>query len=312
MAGSGGIDLGFKMANDNFKTIYINDFNKYAVMTLNANVHNIAPDNNLTIDNTDITKIAPDSVPDCDIITGGFPCQAFSAAGKRQGFADPRGTLFFNLLAVIKIKKPKIVLLENVKGIVGHDNGKTLTIILDSLRSAGYHAKWQVLNARDFNLPQNRERIFIIAFADADMCSKFDFPCPTKLTKKLADFVDFDTKKNNKYYIQKNKMKNTIYNLLTELVIDPAKLYKYTRGEVRGNADYCYCLLGTGGHNVPILLAPNGIRKLTPRETFKLQGYPDYFILPPDVSDAQQYKLCGNTVAIPVITAIANQIKKIL
>ena len=162
-AGVGGIDLGFEQTKK-FKTIYANEFDEYAKTTFEANF-------NIKVDCRDINIVKTDEVPECDVIIGGFPCQAFSIAGYRQGFNDEkgRGNLFFEMCRFIKDKKPRVVLLENVKNLVGHDNGNTFRVILESLENLGYHVKYQVLNAKDYgNVPHGRERIYIVGFLNKE------------------------------------------------------------------------------------------------------------------------------------------------
>ena len=191
-AGVGGIDLGFEQTG-NFQTIYANEFDKYAVQTYEANF-------SIKVDCRDINDVKASQVPDFDVMMAGFPCQSFSLAGYRQGFNDEkgRGTLFFELIRIIKSKKPKIVFLENVKNLVGHDNGNTFRVILEHLDHLGYHVKYQVSNAKDYgNIPHGRERIYIVAFKSKALWQKFTFPLPIKLTKKLSDCIDFNKKQED-------------------------------------------------------------------------------------------------------------------
>lgn len=308
-AGVGGIDLGFEKTGV-FTTIYANEIDEYAVKTFEANF-------NIKVDCRDINNVKASEIPDFDVMLGGFPCQAFSLAGYRQGFNDEkgRGTLFFELVRIIKAKKPKIVFLENVKNLVGHDNGNTFRVILEHLDNLGYHVKYQVLNAKDFgNIPHGRERIYIVAFRNKSLCQKFEFPKPIQLTTKLSDCIDFEHEQDSKYYYSENNCK--FYDKLVEDMTKEDTIYQWRRTYVRENkSNVCPTLtanMGTGGHNVPLIKCKTGIRKLTPRETFNLQGFPETYILPETLSNTRLYKQAGNSVVVPVINRIAEQIKEIL
>lgn len=308
-AGVGGIDLGFEQTGI-FKTIYANEIDIHATKTFEANFP-------IKVDCRDIKKVKVSEIPKFDIMLAGFPCQAFSLAGYRQGFDDEkgRGTLFFELVRIIKVKKPKIVFLENVKNLVGHDNGNTFRTILEHLENLGYYVKYQVLNAKDYgNIPHGRERIYIIAFRSKTLYRKFEFPKPIKLTTKLSDCIDFRNKQDSKYYYNEDKCK--FYGILNSNIIKEETIYQWRRTYVRENkSEVCPTLtanMGTGGHNVPLIKCNDGIRKLTPRETFNLQGFPKEYILPEGISNTNLYKQAGNSVVVTVINRIANQIKNIL
>jgi DNA (cytosine-5)-methyltransferase 1 len=257
-------------------------------------------------------EINTEELPDFDFLVGGFPCQAFSIAGKRRGFEDTRGTLFFEIARVIKAKQPRMFLLENVKGLLNHDGGKTFTTILKTIDELGYDAEWQVLNSKHF-VPQNRERIFIVGHL-RDRSSRKVFP--------LGDFDEIsDKKKLRKEELSRSRSHSS--------AID-ANYYKGPDGKRTlvqvGNID-------TKGHNSlwgrvydPEGIAPNlnangggmgaktelysidsKIRRLTPKECERLQGFPENWTIG---SDTQRYKQCGNAVTVNVIEAIMNQIDK--
>ena len=215
----------------------------------------------------------------------GLPWQAFSVAGYRQGFNDEkgRGNLFFDLLRIIKAKKPQIIFLENVKNLVGHDNGNTFEVINKCLEKEEYYVKTVVLNSSEYgDVPQTRERIYIVCFKDIKQYQKFDFPKPLRRTKSLNDVIDFNNMQDEKlYYTPKCKF----YNELKKEILKSDTCYQWRRVYVRENkSQLCPTLtanMGTGGHNVPIIRMYNGeIRKLTPRECFNLQGFPTSFNLP--------------------------------
>ena len=303
-AGVGGIDLGFENA-EIFKTVYANEIDEFAVKTYEKNF-------NIKVDNRDINLVECNEIPDFDVMLAGFPCQAFSIAGYREGFKDKkgRGELFFQLERIFVEKKPKIIFLENVKNLVGHDNGNTFKVILNCLKREKYHVKYQVLNAMHYgNIPQNRERIYIVAFKDEELYKRFDFPEPIELTKKLKDVIDFNIKQDEKYYYNSSC---PFYDKLQDGMTSKDTIYQWRRIYVRENkSNVCPTLtanMGTGGHNVPLILAKNGIRKLTPRECFNLQGYPKTYQLP-NLANTRLYKQAGNSVVVPVIQRIAEQIR---
>lgn len=308
-AGVGGIDKGFERA-DIFETIYANEIDPYPVETFELNF-------NLKVDCRDINNVNANEIPDFDVLLAGFPCQAFSVAGYRKGFDDEkgRGTLFFELIRIIKVKKPQIIFLENVKNLVGHDNGNTFRVIIDELKKENYYIKFSVLNAMEYgNIPQNRERIYIVAFKNQETYCKFNFPMPIELTTKLSDIIDFHSKIDEKYYYTQGKYKSEIYEKLVEAMDDDNAIYQWRRKYVRKNKNGVVPTLtanqGEGGHNVCIIKTKNGIRKMTPHECFNTQGFPKNFKLPLSMSDARLYKQAGNSVCVSVINRIAEEIKK--
>lgn len=305
-AGVGGIDIGFEKTGA-FETVYANEIDPYPVKTFEKNF-------DLKVDNRDIHDVQSDEIPDVDVIVGGFPCQAFSIAGYRQGFNDVkgRGTLFFEMIRIIHEKKPRIVFLENVKNLVSHDNGNTFRVILKALRNEGYKYRYQVLNAMEYgNMPQNRERIYIVAFRDDADFAKFSFPDPIPLTRSLDDVIDFHSKVDDRYYYTKDKYKGDIYDKLVEAMDDNRAIYQWRRQYVRKNKSGVVPTLtanmGGGGHNVPLILSDTGIRKLTPHECFNVQGFPANFVLP-DLAESRLYKQAGNSVCVDVIYRIAENI----
>lgn len=306
-AGVGGIDKGFEKTN-HFKTIYANEFDPYPCETFDLNF-------DIKSDCRDIHIVEADEIPDFDVLLAGFPCQAFSIAGYRKGFEDEkgRGTLFFELIRIIKIKKPSIVFLENVKNLVSHDNGNTFRVILEELEKEGYSVKYQVLNAMEYgNIPQNRERIYIVGFKDKEVYKNFEFPHPLQLTKNLEDIIDFDSKLDDKYYYTEGKYKGDIYEKLVEAMDDDRAVYQWRRHYVRKNKSGVVPTLtanqGEGGHNVCLVKTKYGIRKMTPHECFNTQGFDKDFKLPTKQSESRLYKQAGNSVCVSVINRIAEKI----
>ena len=305
-AGVGGIDLGF-LNTKKCKVVYANEFDPYAKKTYELNFKN-------KIDCRDIHEVKLEEIPEFDIMVGGFPCTSFSVAGYRKGFQDDKtGDLFFE--RIFKERKPRVIFLENVKNLVGHDNGNTFRTIIKCLEKAGYKGKInsQVLNACEYgNIPQNRERIYIVAFRDEKDYEKFRMPMPIPLKKKIKDIFEFENQVDNKYYYTKGKYKDEMYNMLVNEMDDDSTVYQWRRRYVRKNQSKLVPTLtanmGEGGHNVPLIKTKYGIRKLTPIECFYAQGYPKKYKLPDDMSDAKLYKQAGNSVAVPVITRIAENI----
>lgn len=305
-AGVGGIDLGFAQTKK-VVTVYANEFDPYPIETFEQNFK-------LKVDPRDIHDVLSQEIPDVDIISGGFPCQAFSIAGYREGFTDKkgRGTLFFELLRIIKEKKPRVIFLENVKNLDTHDNGHTISVILKELKKSGYICTKKILNAMNYgNIPQNRERIYIVGFKEKTDYEKFSFPTPLPLKKTLADVIDFNTQFDEKYYYTPNKYKGNIYEKLLLAIDDTNTTYQWRRHYVRKNQSGVVPTLtanmGEGGHNVPIIKTNTGIRKLTPHECFNVQGFPKDFKLPSQAT-SRLYKQAGNSVCVEVIHRIANNI----
>ncbi len=301
-AGVGGIRLGFE--NAGFKTVFANDFEPQCKNTYDINFR----DSKLVVE--DIRKIGIDDLPKFDFLLGGFPCQAFSIAGYRQGFDDKkgRGNLFFDITRILEARKPEGFLLENVKNLKSHDGGKTFKIIEEALKDLGYHVKIKVLNTMEYgNIPQNRERIYIVGFKNKLYSDRFEFPSPVKLTTKITDLIETDVPE--KYYYNSKPLFEKLKNSIKE----EGKIYQWRRQYVRENkSGVCPTLtanMGTGGHNVPIIKDKKGIRKLTPLECFRIQGFPKNYNLP-KISDSALYKQAGNSVSVPVVESVARQMMK--
>jgi DNA (cytosine-5)-methyltransferase 1 len=303
-AGVGGIRLGFEKAG--FKTIFANDFDKTCKDTYDLNFS----EPKLVVE--DIWKVDINSIPKFEILLGGFPCQPFSIAGYRQGFKDEkdRGNLFFRIAEILEDRKPTAILLENVKNLKGHDNGKTFKIIEKTLHDLGYHLKSKVLNSMTHgNLPQNRERIFIVGFLDKNKAEAFDFPEEIDLKKSFKEVISREA--DDKYYYNDKPLYEKIKNDINS----EDTIYQWRRKYVRANKkNVCPTLtanMGRGGHNVPIIKNHKGIRKLTPKECFLLQGFPESFKLP-NIADSSLYHQAGNSVSVPVIERIAKNMMIVL
>jgi DNA (cytosine-5)-methyltransferase 1 len=302
-AGVGGIRIGFEKAG--FETVFSNDFDEPCKTTYDLNF----PKAKLVVE--DIRKIGIDDLPKFDFLLGGFPCQPFSIAGYRQGFKDEkeRGNLFFDIVRILEARTPEGFLLENVKNLKSHDGGKTFEIIEDTLKDLGYHMNIKVLNSMEYgDIPQNRERIYMVGFKNKSYADNFSFPEPKKLTKKISDLLEKNVAE--KYYYNGKPL----YEKLKKYIKEEGKVYQWRRQYVRENkSGVCPTLtanMGMGGHNVPIIKDKKGIRKLTPTECFKFQGFPNDFSLPKNLADSALYKQAGNSVSVPVIEAVAKQMMK--
>lgn len=306
-AGVGGIDLGFE--SQGFRTIYANEFDTKARETFSLNFPHVQ------LDGRDIREVSASKVPTVDVIVGGFPCQSFSIEGYRQGFCDEkgRGTLFFELARIIEEKQPQAIFLENVKNLVNHDKGNTFKVILTTLEELGYFVTYQVMNAAEYgNIPQGRERIYIVGFKDKGAFERFTFPQKLDLTTSVFDVIDFKNLVEEQYYYREDKH---YYPLLRDNIVSVGSIYEYRRGNTirenkSGVVPTLLASMGTGGNNVPMILTEDGeIRKLTPRECFNIQGFTSSYKFPENMANSHLYKQAGNSVAVPVVSRIAKQIK---
>lgn len=301
-AGIGGLRIGFETAG--FKTVYANDFDPYCKITYDLNFR----DTKLDCDN--IWNIINKDLPQFDLLLGGFPCQAFSIAGYKQGFQDKkgRGNLFFALADLIDKHKPQAFLLENVKNLASHDDGKTFEIILKTLRDLKYYVDYEILNTMRYgNIPQNRERVYIVGFKNLKHFNKFTFPGFMPLKTKIEDLLEDNIEE--KYYYDNKPLMARLKNYKFE----QGKVYQWRRKYVRENkSGVCPTLtanMGQGGHNVPLIKDSKGIRKLTPVECLRLQGFPRWYKLPKEINDSRLYMQIGNSVSVPVVRRVANNIR---
>lgn len=321
-AGIGGIRMGFDNAFKNdIETVFVSEWDKFAQQTYKANFND-----NFEITG-DITKIKEQEIPSFDICLAGFPCQAFSIAGRHMGFEDDykgacRGTLFLDVARICEYHKPKVIFCENVKGLTIHDKGRTFKVITDTFEQIGYKVFYKVLNSKDFGVAQNRERIYIVCFRKDIAPETFDFPKGTKKKRCIKDIME-DAPISPKYY-------------LSDVYVDTLKKHK-ARHEAKGNgfgyeirdingiAGTLVCggmgrernlIIDNREHSmVPVThikgkINEEGIRKMTPREWARLQGFPDSYKL--ELADTHLYKQFGNTVTVSVIEAIAKKIKEVL
>jgi DNA (cytosine-5)-methyltransferase 1 len=300
--GTGAFSYAFHKTNK-VTTIFANDMLDSSEEIFNLN-------NNIKLTKQNLIDIKDIDIPKSDILTAGFPCQPFSIAGMQKGFDDERSNVFWKILSIIKNNNPKIVILENVKNLQSHDNGKTFKIIIENLENLNYYIKYSILNTSKITgIPQNRERIYIVCFKDKSMYDNFEFDFPEIELKPVLQFLENDIPEkyyyNNSTVIYHELQKNVVKNISTNTI------YQYRRYYVRENKNnVCPTLtanMGAGGHNVPIILDAKGIRKLSPRECFNLQGFPINYKLP-SISTNKLYCLAGNAVSVPVVSLIANRL----
>jgi DNA (cytosine-5)-methyltransferase 1 len=304
-AGTGAFSIAFQTTNM-VNIVYAND-----IETTSKTIYDNNLDHILTLKN--ICDINVEEIPEHDILTAGFPCQPFSIAGKQKGFDDPRSNVFYKIIDIMKYHKPMYVILENVKNLISHEEGRTFKTIIDSIKNENYHIKFQVLNTcKITNIPQNRERIYIICIKDKIGIDNFNFTFPKNNKQTIISMLEDSNNINDKYYYRQN---SNIHNMVKNTVINRNSVYQFRRIYVRENKNNCCPTLtanmGTGGHNVPLVVDENGARKLTPRECFNFQGFTNDYNINIGLSDAKLYKLAGNAVSLPVVKLIADKIIKI-
>ena len=295
--GIGGIDLAFEQAGH--EIVWANDNDKFACMTYRHNFLNV----NLV--EADIRSVEKSSIPDCDIVSAGFPCQPFSICGKQKGFTDERGNLFFEVGKVIDAKQPKIVFLENVANLTEHDNGKTFNVIHNELAGRGYYIRYIIADACDYGIPQHRTRTYIVAFKDKTACDNFRFFLKIPLEKRITDVIDISIKVDDRYYYSPDNPK---YDRLQKTITDSKQLYRFSDWGIQSSKDgIAFTLkanMGTYPNRVPIIKDAFGIRNITPTECLALQGFPSTFTFPDTVPEREQYKQVGNTVCVELIYKI--------
>lgn len=295
-AGIGGIRIGFERAGG--QCVFTSEWDEAAQDTYEANFGERPYG--------DITKIDADEIPDHDILTGGFPCQAFSIIGHGKGFGDTRGTLFFDVERILKAKRPKAFLLENVKQLTTHDGGKTFKVIIESLKALGYFVHYKVLNGLDFGVPQKRERIVIVGFLEN---LPFEFPKGVIERKSLEDVLEPDDQIDSKHFLS-DSFRKKLQARLKEQGKKPAlrpSVWHENKGGNIGMHHFSCALRANGSYNY---LTVNGERRLTPREMLRLQGFPDTFKIV--VADTQVRKQAGNSVVVPKMEAVAHAVVQAL
>lgn len=296
-SGAGGLDLGFHKAG--FDIIWANDFDKYAVQTYKMNFKN-----EIIFD--DINNIDFNTIPSADVVIGGFPCQPFSMMGSELGFEDTRGTVFFTVANLIKQminrgEKPKVVVLENVRRLLTHDGGNTFKVIKHVLEhELGYKVFYKILNSSDYGVPQTRNRIFIVCFDEKVI--DFNFPKKVELKSTMQDLLERNV--DEKYFLSDRLLKTILsngtgnYKAKSEIDLKIARPLCSTMHKMHRACQDNY-------------VTDNGkVRRLTPREAARLQGFPDDFVIP--VSDTQAYRQFGNAVTVNVAESVAKSILEVL
>jgi DNA (cytosine-5)-methyltransferase 1 len=288
-AGIGGIRIAFERAGG--KCVFTSEWDEPCQIMYEANFGD-KPFG-------DITKLVAEDVPDHDILTGGFPCQAFSIIGNKLGFADTRGTLFFDVERILRVKQPKAFLLENVKQLTTHDNGRTFKVILEHLEKLGYFVHYKVLNGLDFGVPQKRERIMIVGFKQN---YPFEFPKNGTETKTLSDILEPEDQIDKKHFLSdyfRKKVQRKLKEQGKIITTRPVVIHENKGGNL-GIHPFSTALRANGSYNY---VTVNGERRLTPREMLRLQGFPDTLKIV--VPDTQARKQAGNSVVVPKIEAVA-------
>ena len=302
--GIGGICQGF--INANFNVLWANDSDNDSCRTYKRNFYH-------QLVEEDIHVLDPENFSKVDVITSGFPCQAFSIAGNRKGFKDSRGNLFFETIRFVEKLKPKAFLFENVKNLVNHDNGNTFRIMKEKINQIGYDCFISILNSSKHTMiPQNRERVFFVGlkrFKDFHISCNFEFPREDKFTLPIEALLERE-KVDEKYYYNNSRYQKMFDSIFWKKNV----IYQLRRIYIRENkSGVCPTLtanMGTGGHNVPLIKDNYGIRKLTPRECARFQGFSDDFQFPDNMSNSKLYKQIGNSVTVPLIKRIALSMKK--
>lgn len=312
-AGTGAFSLAF---HDKVNIVFVNDIAEaskiiYDFQSASASEAD-KPHVHVPLTLKNLHDIEDKDIPHHDILTCGFACQPFSIAGAQKGFEDERSDIFWKILSILDYHKPSCVIMENVKNILTHNKGKSFDIIIKELTKRHYDVMYNILSTSEITgIPQHRERVYIIATAHAlsNAHHDLDLDFDTVEKKPIKEFLETQPVADKYYY---TPGASSVYPLLHKAVIKKDTVYQYRRVYVRCNkAGECPTLtanMGTGGHNVPIILDTKGIRKLTPRECFNLQGFPSTYILPSSLSDASLYKLAGNAVSYPIVRLIAERL----
>jgi len=301
---------GFRLALESLgaKCVYSSDWDKF-VQEVYKNNFGETPDG-------DITKVDETKIPDHDILCAGFPCQPFSISGKKRGFEDNRGTLFFDVARIVKCKKPKVVFMENVKNFASHDNGKTLEVVKSKMKELGYSFSYKVLNSVSYGVPQNRERIYMVCFRNDIDGDKFSFPKPVGLTKHVEDYLLNDEKlvadlyvnRPDTYYLDMEDNKYSDKSIRLGIVNKGGqgeRIYSTKGIAITLSANGGGIFSKTGGY-----LVNNKPRRLHLRECARLMGFPDSYIMSSNKNQA--YKQFGNSVVIDVLQYIGIEIGKTL
>lgn len=307
-AGIGGIRKGFEMTG-HFMNVLSSEIDKHACATY-EHLYGENSQHDLT---TEEFKQLIEQTP-YDVLLAGFPCQAFSIGGQQDGFKDKRGVMFFEVARIVQSCRPKIVFLENVENLLEHDGGRTFLVIYNILAQCGYAVRYRVMSTYEYeNIPQARKRIYIVAFRDYSLCDLFRYPEPIELKQKISDVINRAERKNEIYYYIPG---TDMYERLNLFIRDSKEIFRVYNGQVRSVRNPAICPTITASmnsvYNAIILRDPFGIRRLTLRETLDFQGFPANYYFPKTVSLADAYRQIGNSVSVPVIKRIAQNIVDLL
>lgn len=304
-SGIGGIDLGFAQAG--FEICWANEIDPDACKTYRLNF----PSTRLI--EGDIKDIEPRSLEPVDVITAGFPCQSFSVCGNQKGFNDKRGNLFFEIMRIIDVLNPAIVFLENVANLTEHDNGRTFNVIHNELVCRDYSIRYVIADACDYGIPQHRTRTYIVAFKSQEMCDNFKFPDKFILEKLIFDMIDKTAKVDGSYYLKTDSYQ---YRKLSKFIKDDGQIYRFSDYGIQSSKDGISFTLkanmGTWRERIPYIKDNRGIRKITPYECLSLQGFPKNYLFPDNIPITNKYKQCGNSVVVPIIKRIAENILSVI
>ena len=304
-SGIGGIELGFAQAG--FDTSWAIEKDSSCCKTYRFNY----PKVNLL--ETDIRMVDEKSLPKVDIITAGFPCQPFSIAGKQLGFSDPRGNLFYEIVRFLSYHRPRFLFLENVSNLIEHDNGKTFLTIHNILSELDYNIRYRVLRASEYGgIPQIRDRIYIVAFRDQADCDAFSFPERMRLQASIEDILQRHQRKHPVYYYG---VEDPFYKKASQIVTRKDSIYRVYHESIKITQNHmCPTLtasMGISKNQIHLVLDNFGLRKITVKECLVFQGFPDSFFFPSTITIEDAYKQIGNSVCVPVVRRIAEQIKRI-
>ena len=298
-SGIGGIDLGFYRAG--FETVFANEIDRDACKTYRNNFPNC-----IYLLEEDIRNIDASFIPQADVLTAGFPCQPFSVCGKKKGFEDERGDLFFEIIRIAQFLQPKVIFLENVANLLNHNGGRTFDVIYNSLKNCGYVIYWKIMDACEYGIPQHRTRIYIVAFREDFDPGVFEFPEAENEGPRIFDVINRYRQADAGFYLDQGTWE---FNRLQKFIDDDQQIYRFSDYGIQKSSDGISFTLkanmGTWYNRIPYIKDNYGIRMITPDECLLLQGFPHGFIFPEDIPIKSAYKQAGNTVCVPIIKSIA-------
>lgn len=303
-SGIGGIDLGFEQAG--FSVKWANELDVDACMVYRQNFPKI------DLFQADISTLDPTKIPRVSVLTAGFPCQPFSVCGNKKGFDDRRGNMFFEIMRFADSMDYPILFLENVANLAEHDKGRTFQVIYSELSTRGYYIRYVITDACNHGVPQHRTRIYIVAFREYEQACAFRFPEESRTRRQIFDVIDRTVRAPDNYYLSSESRD---YDRMKKAIQDKNQIYRFSDYGIQVSKDGVSFTLkanmGTWYNRVPIICDDYGIRKITLRECLALQGFPDAFTFP-EIPIKSAYRQCGNTVCVPVVRKIAEQIMRVI